>query len=244
MPLLVDEFMHRDTLGVNHPGSSFLPQGLPRHMEVLIDCSFWGAMAEEERIRLCKQLRCAERCHAKYRNAKLPCSLVFVGFDERMTQLASSLGMGASSWRTREEGLESFLKGMPTCRRTVYLVPDEEVPPLKEIAAGDCFVIGGNVDKPLRPKEASTRARELRSCVCLRLPILEATGLPTSGMDMRDQEGAQVLCLNAVVSILLDFCQSGDWRAAIKPNLPKRLRHMVARVPGEAPVMEASSLRP
>ena len=162
--------------------------------DILIDCSpFWKEMSVEERSRMARQLSFSLSSLRRAKGTRL--RLHFVGFDEAFWRdaAASSKELDPSKWPTSSLGLEQhLLDAVPPQQgqRIIYLVPDQDVEPLDGIEQGDVMVIGGFVDRPLRPGVSRGRAASLSSSLprrvaIRRLPINESTGLPFQGMTER-----------------------------------------------------------
>lgn len=164
-----------------------------KRAEILIDCSpFLGLMSIEERLRMARQLSCSLSCLRRATGSRL--KLRFVGFDGALLKdaNASSKGPDYSEWPTSSQCLEHHLEALQPLpgRRIIYLVPDRDAQPLDIIEQGDVLVIGGFVDRPLRPGVSRSRAASLllspsHLVVTRRLPIKESTGLPFQGMAER-----------------------------------------------------------
>jgi Trm5-related predicted tRNA methylase len=162
--------------------------------DILIDCSpFWKIMSMDERSRMARQLSCSWSSLRRAKGSRL--RLHFVGFDEALWRdvAASSKDLDPSKWPTSSLGLEQHLHDavpLQPGQRIIYLVPDQDAEPLDGIEQGDVIVIGGFVDRPLRPGVSRGRAESLSSSLprlvaTRRLPIYESTGLPFQGMTER-----------------------------------------------------------
>ena len=126
---------------------------------------------------------------------------------------------------------ESYLDLFPK-EKLVYLSPDSDQV-LNEYNVDDIYIIGGIVDKRQHQPATYMKARQdgIRSA---RLPIDE---------HVLWAQGAKYLCLNHVIAILHDVSISGDWRSALRDNIPKRKQKQIEDIYYEDMLRKQKMLR-
>ena len=99
--------------------------------------------------------------------------------------------------------------------RIVYLTPDSDTI-LEELCHDHVYVIGGLVDDSVK-KNTSHLYCEAASLNTARLPIPELMSRSEGGGSFK-----QILTINQVFDILLDFHQEKDWKSALSKHVPAK----------------------
>lgn len=193
---------------------------------VIIDCN-WESLHKENALKsLANQM---SYCYGANRRHSHPCKMYVTGLGPRLGEKLSK--MNIENWKAvtvyKEEYTEISEFSKTKCdpasissesenapskvpKQLVYLTADSDN--LIETLDPDCaYIIGGIVDR--NSAKGQTLAKAVaEGVVTARLPIKESIAISSS----------QVLTVNHVFEILLNFAQCQNWTEAIDKVLPKR----------------------
>jgi tRNA (guanine9-N1)-methyltransferase len=187
-----------------HSGVASTP---PPPLKVAVDLSFGSLMLPVERRSIAKQLN---RCYGHNNKAGLPLDLHFTALNEARLQYPESLPQALDVWK------HCTRVGAPAADHwqsdeIVWLSPDADEP-LLEIDPASVYVIGGFVDRTIKPG-VTKRLAQSSSARCQRLPLREFA----SRSDVHP-----VLSILAVVQILEAMHSGSSWQDAMTTYVPGR----------------------
>ena len=195
---------------------SRLTRALESGVKVCIDFQFEADMMEKELNHFANQ---AKRVYGSNKSAENPFNLYFINLSKssQTYQICCEKNDGFESYllHSEEEGIEDLFD----LKTVVYLSPDSETT-LETIDPEAVYVIGGLVDDSVK-KNTSSRYSESVGIKTARLPITNYMKRAETG------SFKQILTINQVFDILLDFHSSGDWSSALEKNIPPKTGFIV-----------------
>ena len=195
-----------------------LQKAMQTGAKVVIDCQYVSKMSLKEQKRFAQQIR---RAYSSNRVAESPLHLYLASLSENCDffEICCQQNAGFASYvldRTDKSVLELFGGGdsNDTPEQVIYLSPDSENV-LTEFDPDRVYIIGGIVDETTS-KNISKRFAEGKKISTARIPI--------DKYFTRSETGTfkQVLTINQVVDIILEWHRSKDWVKAISAGLPQR----------------------
>ena len=180
-------------------------------VRVCVDFQFEADMTEKELNHFANQ---AKRVYGSNKSAENPFNLYFINLSKssKTYQLCCEKNDGFESYllHSEEEGIEDLFD----LDTVVYLSPDSETT-LETIDPDTVYVIGGLVDDSVK-KNTSTQYSQSVGVKTARLPITDYMKRSESG------SFKQILTINQVFDVLLDFHSTGDWSSALGKNIPSK----------------------
>lgn len=190
---------------------SRLTRALEIGLKVCIDFQFEGDMMEKELNHFANQ---AKRVYGSNKSAENPFNLYFINLSKssKTYQICCQKNDGFENYllHSVEEGIEELFD----LDTVVYLSPDSETT-LETFDPETVYVIGGLVDDSVK-KNTSIQYSESVGIKTARLPITDYMKRAEIG------SFKQILTINQVFDILLDFHASGDWSSALEKNIPPK----------------------
>ncbi|XP_029943833.1 tRNA methyltransferase 10 homolog B [Salarias fasciatus] len=198
-------------------------------LRVCIDLSMTDCMSDKEVSRLACQLR---RLYGSNKRATRPCHLLLSGLreDSRLHRECIRMNDGFLNY-TMDIAEESCLDLFPP-ETVVYLTPDADEA-LDSVEADKVYILGGLVDESIQKKLSFRRASELQVRAA-RLPIDEHM----VKKDNQKNFHSKILAINQVFDILLTFCDTGSWTAALQKWFPLGKGYVVT--PDASPPLPAA----
>ncbi|XP_029112711.1 tRNA methyltransferase 10 homolog B [Scleropages formosus] len=176
-----------------------------------VDLSVSDSMSAKETSRLAAQIR---RLYGSNRRAARPFHLYLAGLrkDSLLFRECRRMNDGFQDY-AMDVTERSFLELFPP-DAIVYLTPDAEQA-LDLVDPHKVYILGGLVDESVRKKVTYRKACE-GGVSSARLPIDEHMVKRVNGKNFH----SQVLAINQVFDILLSFCDTGSWPAALARGVP------------------------
>jgi len=185
-------------------------EGLAHGVRVVVECSFIHEFSDREVRSMAKQL---EYSVVSNKRAARPTALTFCSWEGAIASFAAK--MGADGWPVNKDGRD-VLEAFPP-EKVVVLSPDaDEV--LGDLRDGDVYCIGGIVDRTTK-KNATKQWAEANGLRSARLPIDECLPLEAG---TRRHAKRNVLNINDVVTALVEFNSTHDWKLSLEAALPQR----------------------
>lgn len=176
-------------------------------ISVCIDCNFEDKMSERELKSMAQQI---QLCYGRNVREVNPFYLAVTGLKKDskiLLNLEKKAGFKRWKMKWTEKEVDEYFK---SCKKIIYLTPDSENV-LQELEVGNCYVIGGIIDKNRHKGICENKAKEL-NIETARFPIKESEMLLTS---------SHVLTTNHVFDILHEK-KSKSWKDALETIIPKR----------------------
>ncbi|GIL92228.1 hypothetical protein Vretimale_18460 [Volvox reticuliferus] len=195
-----------------------LKQSLEGGPRVIIDLDFEKYMTENDIRHLVKQLGFS---YAANKQVERPVHMMLTSFKDGVAALANKMISGLDNWYiTRTEKRYDELFPSPEDKaRLVYLTADAEQE-LDELDENRVYIIGGIVDHN-RHKGLCERLAQASGIATARLPISRHVQLSSR----------EVLTVNHVFQILVEYYARRDWASALDFVMPKRKRADFAKLP-------------
>ena len=179
----------------------------------MVDMDFPGKMKPRERKSLCSQINFL---YARNKEAVSPFRISLFGVHEEEEEQLFRCGL--QSWG--QWGLtwsrEPFTSNFPASEM-VYLTADARVE-LKSIDPNKVYIIGGLVDRNRHKGTTLDKAQALH-IPTRKFPIKSYLAAQDP---LKQFSPKQVLTVNHVVNILIDFQATRDWHYSFAKNLPRR----------------------
>lgn len=180
-------------------------------LKVCIDLQFENFMIEKEINHLANQLK---RVYSSNKASATPFHLHFLS----LSKTSKTYDMCVK----KNDGFENYIvtldeRGVQELfdpANVIYLSPDADNV-LETLDSSKVYVIGGLVDISVKKNTSSTFSHE-SGLTSYRLPIAKYLSRNTAG------SFKQILAVNQVFDILLDFHQSGDWKTALSKHVPSK----------------------
>jgi len=182
---------------------------------VLIDCEWEEALTPREISSLVQQIM---YCYGSNKRADAPLNVVLTGIkDDGPQRKQLDRINGFDSWVGFRCESKPYSTVYPDFQQLVYLTADAD-DVLTSLDSESVYIIGGMVDhnrlKGVTAQKASDQG--IRTC---RLPLGPNQGQPS----LRLRNGfSNVLTVNHVVDVLLEFHRTGDWEKALIHGIPER----------------------
>ena len=189
-------------------------------IKVCIDFQFEGMMIEKELTHLVNQ---AKRVYSSNKSATNPFDLHFINLQKssKTYQMCCDKNTGFESYIV---SISDFgATEMFEAENVIYLTPDSETV-LEELSQDHVYVIGGLVDDSVK-KNTSHHYCEAARLKTVRLPIPEFMLRSEGGGSFK-----QILTINQVFDILLDFHQTGAWETALGKHVPAKTGFIVRHI--------------
>jgi len=180
-------------------------------VRVCVDCRYEDLMSDKELNHLANQLK---RVYSSNKAASSPVHLSFISLpaNSRTYQLCCQKNAGFENYAVTVEAAGAGL--LFSAEEVVYLCPDSDNV-LENISRDKVYIIGGLVDDSVKKDTSREFSLEARLTTA-RLPIPEWM--------VRREGGSykQILTINQVFDILLDFHHTGDWSTALTRHVPAK----------------------
>ena len=190
---------------------SRLAAALETGVKVCVDFQFEDHMTEKELNRFANQ---AKRVYGSNKSSDEPFNLHFINLKKssKTFEMCCDKNDGFERYllHFHEEGIEDLFDP----NKVVYLSPDSETA-LVSLDPEAVYIIGGLVDDSVR-KDTSRQFSQAVGINTARLPIPEHMERAETGTFK------QILTINQVFDVLLDFHENGDWRTALEKNIPPK----------------------
>ncbi|KFK31353.1 hypothetical protein AALP_AA6G101400 [Arabis alpina] len=175
---------------------------------IVVDVDFAHCMSETEISSLIQQIM---YCYAVNGRSTSPCHLWLTGIKEQMSSHLDKLP-GFDKWFIEKE-TRCYIEAMADRKdNLVYLTADSETV-LDDLDPKDIYIIGGLVDRNRFKGITMNKAQE-QGIKTAKLPIGEYMKMSTS----------QVLTVNQVLEILVNFLETRDWKTSFFTVIPQRKR--------------------
>ncbi|GIL67053.1 hypothetical protein Vafri_20488 [Volvox africanus] len=194
-----------------------LKQSMDGGPRIIIDLDFEKYMTENDIRHLVKQLGFS---YAANKQVERPVHMILTSFKDGVAAVANKMISGMNNWfitRTEEHYCELF-PSPDDKARLVYLTADAEQE-LDELDENLVYIIGGLVDHN-RHKGLCERLAKASGITTARLPISRYVQLSSR----------EVLTVNHVFQILVEFYARRDWASALDFVMPKRKRADLAKL--------------
>jgi len=186
-------------------------------IKVCLDFQFEGMMIEKELTHLVNQ---AKRVYSSNKSAITPFDLHFINLHKssKTYQMCCDKNTGFENYivTVSDSGATELFEA----DNIVYLTPDSDTV-LEDLCHDHVYVVGGLVDDSVK-KNTSHLYCEAARLRTARLPIPELMSRSEGGGSFK-----QILTINQVFDILLDFHQKRDWRSALSKHVPAKTGFVV-----------------
>lgn len=180
---------------------------------LVVDMDFPGMMKPRERKSLCSQINFL---YARNKEAVSPFRISLFGLHQEEEEQLFKCGLESWGQWGMTWSREPFTRQIPASQM-VYLTADAKVE-LESIDPAKVYIIGGLVDRNRHKGTTLDKARAL-SIPTRKFPIKSYL----TAQDPHKQFcPKQVLTVNHVVNILIDFQATSNWQYAFSKNLPRR----------------------
>ncbi|KAG0590503.1 hypothetical protein M758_1G111500 [Ceratodon purpureus] len=195
-----------------------LIQAMAEGQNIVIDLEFGDKMRPNEISSLVQQVMYSYAANGK---AAVPCRLSLTGCNgDIRAQLEKHSGF--DNWLLHKED-KSYIEVFENRKEDlVYLTADSETV-LETLDKSKIYIVGGLVDRN-RWKGITAEKAERQGIATAKLPIGDHMKMLSS----------QVLTVNQVVDILLQFLEVGDWGKALFTVIPPRKRGATEPLEGKA----------
>ena len=190
-----------------------------RGMKVCIDFQFESLMIEKELNHLANQ---AKRVYSSNKASTSPFDLYFINLSKssRTYKFCCEKNTGFENYclSFAEAGAEELFD----VQNIVYLSPDSDQV-LTDLTDDCVYVIGGLVDDSVKKSTSQTFCDHVNIRTA-KLPIEDFMSRSDSGGSFK-----QILTINQVFDILLNFYQTKDWAIALSQNIPPKTGFVVKK---------------
>ena len=188
-----------------------LKESMISGIKVCIDMQFENVMTDKELNHLANQLK---RVYSSNKASQTPFHLSFCNMKRngKAFQMCCKKNTGFADYQLTFE--EKSVSDSYSLSNIIYLSPDSDNV-LQSIDSDKVYVIGGLVDESVKKKTTYDFSNQ-QNMNTARLPITEFMSKTSSG------SFKQILTINQVFDILLNYYETSDWKSALSKNIPLR----------------------